>query len=217
MCVYVSKSIVNAPGGPKEVFNNWIKKVKDIIKATYRIDFRYTLIGSGSRNMVICCCNNPNYFDLDYQITLTSWPEKMKPKIIKDIFRNVFNGNKPKGFKDLKDRSQSLRTKNLSLGYGFDIIITRFDEDNNFYLLYNKKDSNDANNEDYSWLPRKDMAKYRERIKQISGPVMWNKLRDIYLNKRHDHKDDNSIDKKKSYQLFNESVVETLTIFKKNI
>ena len=122
-----------------------------------------------------------------------------------------------KGFKDLKDRSQSLRTKNLSLGYGFDIIITRFDEDNNFYLLYNKKDSNDANNEDYSWLPRKDMAKYRERIKQISGPVMWNKLRDIYLNKRHDHKDDNSIDKKKSYQLFNESVVETLTIFKKNI
>ena len=42
---------------------------------------------------------------------------------------------------------------------------------------------------------------------------MWEYLRKVYKKKRHDHKDDVEPNKKKSYQLLNESVVETLKHF----
>ena len=57
------------------------------------------------------------------------------------------------------------------------------------------------------------MKKYCERLALIKGAKMWNYLRDIYKEKRHKHKDDQQPNKKKSYQLLNEAVVETLEAF----
>ena len=209
MCDYVNK---NELIEPREIFNEWISNVQSEIKKEYGITFSYNPIGSGSRNMVIRRCDN-DYFDLDFQIVMQSIPDDMDwdgdCKEFKDIFRNTFNKYKPQGFKDCKDRSQSLRTKNLTLGFGFDIIITCFDNNDNFYILFNKKDTNGANNEDYEWSIRKDMNKYRERLSLIEGPEMWNYLRNIYKNKRHKHMHDQE-PKKHSYQLLNEAVVETL-------
>lgn len=212
MCDYVNK---NELIEPREIFGEWISNVQCEIKKEYGITFSYNPIGSGSRNMVIRRCDN-DYFDLDFQIVMQSIPDDMDwdgdCKEIKDIFRNTFNKYKPQGFKDCKDRSQSLRTKNLNLGFGFDIIITCFDNNNNFYILFNKKDTNGANNEDYEWAIRKDMNKYRERLSLVEGPEMWNYLRNIYKNKRHKHMHDQE-PKKHSYQLLNEAVVETLVAF----
>lgn len=212
MCDYVNKNELNEP---REIFSEWISNVQSEIKKEYGITFSYNPIGSGSRNMVIRRCDN-DYFDLDFQIVMQSIPDDMDwngdCKEIKDIFRNTFNKYKPQGFKDCKDRSQSLRTKNLNLGFGFDIIITCFDNNDNFYILFNKKDTNGANNEDYEWAIRKDMNKYRERIKLVEGLEMWNYLRSIYKDKRHKHMHDQE-PKKHSYQLLNEAVVETLVAF----
>lgn len=212
MCDYVNK---NELIEPREIFSEWISKVQSEIRKKYGITFSYNPIGSGSRNMVIRRCDN-DYFDLDFQIVMQTIPDNTDwdgaCKKFKDIFRNTFNKHKPKGFKDCKDRSQSLRTKNLNLGFGFDIIITCFDNDDNFYILFNKKDTNDANNEDYEWAIRKNMNKYRERLRLVKGPKMWNYLRNIYKNKRHKHMHDQE-PKKHSYQLLNEAVVETLVAF----
>lgn len=142
MCDYVNKNELNEP---REIFSEWISNVQSEIKKEYGITFSYNPIGSGSRNMVIRRCDN-DYFDLDFQIVMQSIPDDMDwdgdCKEFKDIFRNTFNKYKPQGFKDCKDRSQSLRTKNLNLGFGFDIIITCFDNNDNFYILFNKKDTN---------------------------------------------------------------------------
>lgn len=215
MCEYVNKKELIKP---RRIFSKWISNVQHEIKEKYKITFSYDLIGSGSRNMVIRRCDN-NYFDLDFQIVIQSIPKNMNRykdcKKFKDIFIKTFNKYKPQGFIDCKDRSQSLRTKNLNLGFGFDIIITCFDNDDNFYILYNKKDSNSSNNKDYEWVKRKKMNKYHERLTLVKESKMWNYLREIYKNKRHEHMNDQE-PKKHSYQLLNEAVVETLVEFRVN-
>ena len=123
MCDYVNK---NELIEPREIFSEWISNVQSEIREDYGITFSYNPIGSGSRNMVIRRCDN-DYFDLDFQIVMQTIPDDMDwdgdCKKFKDIFRNTFNKYKPQGFKDCKDRSQSLRTKNLNLGFGFDICL----------------------------------------------------------------------------------------------
>lgn len=215
MCIYKSKNELKKS---KKNFLNWINKVQKQIKKEYKIHFSYNPIGSGKRNMVIKQCNR-NYFDLDYQIVITKIPKSMNydkdAKEIKNIFRNTFDNYKPSNFKCCEDSTQALTTKNNVEGYGYDIIITRYDEDNNFYILYNKKNTNDANNEDYYWAIRSEMKDYKKRYNKIKAPEMWKYLRDIYNEKRHNHKDDVEPNKKKSYQILNEAVNETLKHFNK--
>lgn len=57
------------------------------------------------------------------------------------------------------------------------------------------------------------MKNYRERLNLIEGPEMWDYFRKVYKKKRHDHKNDVEPNKKKSYQLLNEAVVDTLKHF----
>lgn len=214
MCDYVNKKELEIP---RDTFNNWINSVQKYIKKNYKITFSYSPIGSVSRNMVNRKCNE-NFFDLDFQIVMQSIPNNYNwnrdCKKIKDIFRTKFDKFKPEGFSFCEDSTQALTTKNINKGYGFDIIITKYDEDGNFYILYNKKNTNNANNEDYEWARREEMNKYRKRLSLIKGPEMWDYLRKVYKKKRHDHKDDVEPNKKKSYQLLNESIVETLKHFR---
>lgn len=213
MCDYVSKNRLKGAGGPKDTFHHWITKVHKIMRKEH-IRFTCNLIGSGSRNMVIKNCNENGYFDLDFQIILTKYPNNLKPKTIKDLFRQAFNDSKPNDFNDMKDRSQSLRTKALNRGYGYDVIITRYDARGDFYILYNDKDSNSANNKDYSWKPRKEMYKYKGRLEIVKADSnMYSYLRNIYLQRRHEHKDDKEPNKLKSYQILNGAVVDTLKAF----
>ena len=214
MCDYVSKEELKEP---RELFNEWINDVQKSIKKKYNITFSYSPIGSGSRNMVIRKCNE-NFFDLDFQIVMQSIPDNYNwnkdCKKFKDIFREAFDKFKPNGFTFCEDSTQALTTKNKAKGFGFDIIITTYDDDWNFYILYNKKNTNNANNEDYEWAERKDMSGFRKRLNLVKGSKMWNYLRKVYKKKRHNHKDDVGPNKKKSYQLLNEAIVETLTYFK---
>ena len=213
MCEYISR---NKLKDKKQEFLSWVKKVQKAIKKEHKIHFNYGPIGSGKRNMVIKQCNT-NYFDLDYQIIITRIPKDIDfnkdAKKIKNIFRTTFDKFKPKGFKDCEDSTQALTTKNNYKGYGFDIIIIRYDQNDNFYILYNKKNTNNANNNDYSWMIRSEMEKHREKFKLIEGAEMWNYLRKIYLDKRHKYKDMIEPSKKKSYQILNEAVNETLEYF----
>ena len=213
MCDYVKPKELKEP---RKVFNNWISAVQKYIKKEYKITFSYSPIGSGSRNMVIRKCNE-DFFDLDFQIIIQFIPNNYNwdkdCKKLKDIFKNTFDRFKPNEFSFCEDSTQALTTKNISRGYGFDIIITTRDGEENFYILYNKKNTNNANNKDYEWAKRKDMNKYRERLSLVGGPEMWDYLRKVYKNKRHNTNNNEESNKKKSYQLLNEAVVDTLKHF----
>lgn len=215
MCNYISKKYLSEK---KQTFLVWVRNVQRSLKEKgYHFSYRPT--GSGKRNMVVKLCNK-NYYDLDYQIIIEKIPRNYdwnaNAKHIKDDFRKEFDNNRPKGFSCCEDSTQALQTKNDNKHFGYDIIITKYDN-KNFYILYNKKNRNDANNKDYSWMQRKKMNKYRENFKKIKGAEMWNYLRKIYLNKRHINKDNNNSNRKKAYQIFNEAVNETLHHFKKYI
>lgn len=217
MCEYVHK---NELKDLKKNFKTLINNVHKYLRKNYRITFSCIPIGSGKRNMVIKQCNK-NYFDLDFQIVIQSLPNEYNSndscKALKDLFRKTFDKFKLPGFSDCEDSTQALTIKNVKSGYGFDIVITKYDSNANFYILYNKKNTNAANNKDYEWAIRRKMNKYQERLKCVNGAEMRKHLRDIYLKKRHVHKDDNNANKKKSYQLLNEAVVETLKHFEKYI
>ena len=218
MCDYVARRNLKEP---KSIINDWIKKVQKKIKKEEKIHFSYMPIGSGKRNMVIKQCNR-KYFDLDFQIMLTRLPKKYskiiseEAKEINDLFKKYFDDNAPEGFSKCQDSTQALTSLNSKKGFSYDIIITRKDDDDNYFILYNKKNTNNANNRDYWWAPRSNSIKDKERMNLIRGPEMWNDLRERYKKKRHDYKDCNLENKKKSYQILNEAVVETLECFDVN-
>ena len=213
MCDYKSRKEIQQP---REIIEDWIRDVQKVMRKKYKVTFTFRPTGSVSRNMVIKKCNE-DYFDLDYQLELQNVPEQLFKdcKKLKDNFRLTFDDNRPSGFSCCEDSTQALTTKNLKKHFGYDIIITAYFKDN-YYILYNNKNRNGNNTNDYEWQKRADMKHYHERFELIKGPEMWDYLRKRYKKKRHDHKDDQEPNKKASYQLFNEAVVDTLVHFKIN-
>lgn len=201
MCEFVSKKCLKEP---KAQFLKIIKKVQKQIKDKYKITFSYRPIGSGKKNLVVKKCTT-NEFDLDYEITLQKISEEIDlndAKKIKYLFIKVLNEFLPKEFNRCEDSTQAITIKNPSFKFGYDIIITYVLGDER-YILRNDKNSNNANNNDYKWA---QMCDYHSNYKLIKGPEMNNHLRKLYLKKRH-----NSInEKKKSYQILNEAINETL-------
>lgn len=211
MCEYVKrKELID----PRIVVEEWIKRVQSIIKEEAGITFTFEPIGSAKRGMVVRKCNE-NYFDFDYKLVLQKIPNVLVKdcKTIKSLFKRAFDSNKPFGFCDCRDRSQSLRTRNNDARFGLDIVIFKVSNGNE-YILFNNKDSNNANNNDYQWQIRPENKKYRERFEKINGSEMWEYLRKIYLNDRCKYKDDQNDSKKAAYQIFNDAVVKTLEHFK---
>lgn len=197
--------------------NDWILRVQKAIKKEYKITFSFNLIGSGKRNLVIKSCNS-NWFDLDCQLVIRKMPKefnlKSNAKKVKDIFRRAFDKEKLDDFSYCEDSTQALTSKNERGKYSFDIILTYYEKDE-LFILRNDKNSNNANSKDYKWAQKGDMKKFHENYKKISGSDMWNYLRKLYINKRHSYKDNIDSSRKKSYQILNESVNETLKHFGK--
>ena len=214
MCKYITKKELKEP---KKILNDWILRVQKAIKKEYKITFSFNLIGSGKRNLVIKSCNS-NWFDLDCQLVIRKMPKefnlKSNAKKVKDIFRRAFDKEKLDDFSYCEDSTQAITSKNERGKYSFDIILTYYEKDE-LFILRNDKNSNNANSKDYKWAQKGDMKKFHENYKKISGSDMWNYLRNLYINKRHSYKDNIDSSRKKSYQILNESVNETLNHFGK--
>lgn len=204
MCEYVSKKDLREP---RETFNDWVNDVHREIRENYKMTFQTYPIGSGSNNLVINRCDN-KFFDLDFQIVIEKFGDLRKNdcKKIKQAFIDAFNNNKPQGFTNCEDSTQSLTTKNRSKEYGYDIIIT-YSDNNDFYIIHNNKNKNGNNNNDYEWQKQSDLYEFRDRLDRIEGPEMWEDLRKRYKKKRHGNLNNKN---KKSYQMLNEAAVETL-------
>ena len=154
MCEYVSKKKLREP---RETFNEWIVDVQKDIKKNHKMTFSFLPIGSGSNNLVIKRCDNGS-FDLDFQIVIQKVGNLNinDCKKIKNVFRNAFDEYTPEGFTQCEDSTQSLTTKNNSKKYGYDIIITR-EKNGDYEILYNNKNKDGNNNNDYEWQKQYDL------------------------------------------------------------
>lgn len=212
MCKFITKSELKEP---RQILLDWINDVHDYMRKNYGITFQHLEIGSASHNLVVQKFNS-NYFDLDYQLTIVSWPDDYDIKDAKDVkkkFRLAFDAKMPSNFSCCEDSTQALSTLSKKRGYGMDVIITIYDDEDNFYILRNNKNSNNANNKDYQWAKKNEYSKLQENLKKIQGSDMWNDLRANYLNKKHKYSkitDKNNPNYKHSYQILNETVNEIL-------
>lgn len=201
MCKYKTKKELK---GPKAIFIKLIRKVQIKVKKEHKIKFDWKPIGSGKRNLVVQNCSN-NFFDLDYQINLTNISKlDFNAREIKEIFIKVFNECRTSDFEYCENSTQAITIKNNKDKFGADFIITKKEKDIN-YILYNKKNTNNANNIDYEWEERLKFKNIGEELKRIKTLNLWNDLREKYINKRH-----NDISGKKAYQILSETINEVL-------
>lgn len=201
MCTYKTKNELKKP---KAIFIKLIKDVQQKVKGVNQIKFDWKPIGSGKKNLVVKNCKT-NFFDLDYQLILTNISKlNIEPKKIKSIFISAFNECKTKNFKNCEDSTQAITIKNKLENFGADIIITK-KENNSYYILYNKKNTNFANNNDYEWEKRPEFISKEETLRIIKEKKLYEILKNKYLEKRHDKTSD-----KKSYQILNETINEVI-------
>lgn len=194
----------------RKQFHEWMQSIHDEIKDK-GVSFTYMLVGSAKRNLVVRHHNKG--FDCDYQIKITRNVNSLEEKELKDLFRNALNNviNK-KGYSDCEDSTSSLTIKKKGdksdIEHSYDIVILTQDKDGVKILRYHKPPAGDV---DYVFEPLPDMSSARENFQRINGKEMWDKLRDIYYEKKMNELT-NGRTGKKSFQLLNEAVNEVLHI-----
>lgn len=192
----------------RKQFHEWMRSIHDQVKDS-GISFTYMLVGSAKRNLVVRHYNKG--FDCDYQIKITRNVNSLGAKELKDIFRNALNkvANK-KGYSDCENSTSSLTIKKKGnksdIIHSYDIVILIQDEDGLKILRYHKPPDGDGS---YVFELLPDMTGARENFSRISGKSKWDKLRDIYYEKKMRELTDNRTGKK-SFQLLNEAVNEVL-------
>lgn len=199
---YVSKKVVKPH---KDEFGEIIKEIRPNIKKE-RITFTCRLVGSGKRNLVVRHHNKG--FDCDYQIIIQKNKKNLNEEDLKKLFIKEFDKSVTKrGFKNCEDSARAITIKkvdfeNSKILQAYDVVILDQRKDG-YYILSNHKSENYY---DYEKLPNTE--KHTENAEKIKGAEMWNYLRKIYLEKK-----EKNIEDKKSFQLFNEAVNDTLVQF----
>lgn len=198
----------------RKQFHEWMQSIHDEIKDS-GVSFTYMLVGSAKRNLVVRHHNKG--FDCDYQIKITRNENRLKPQEIKDLFRYVLNKVlKKDGYSDCENSTSSLTIKKKGdksdIKHSYDIVILTQEKEGVKILRYHKPPVGDG---DYVFEPLPDMSRARENFQRINGKKMWDKLRDIYYEKKMNELTDRRTGKK-SFQLLNEAVNEVLQI-KKNV
>lgn len=192
-------------------FHEWMQSIHDEIKDK-GVSFTYMLVGSAKRNLVIRHHNKG--FDCDYQIKITRNVNSLEAKELKDLFRNSLNKVvKKNGYSDCENSTSSLTIKKKGdksdIKHSYDVVILTQDKDGVKILRYDKPPAGDG---DYVFEPLPDMSSARENFQRINGKKMWDKLRDIYYDKKMNELTDRRTGKK-SFQLLNEAVNEVLDSF----
>ena len=162
----------------KYELGKWFKEVHKYIKRRYKITFSVGSISSiGKKNMIVRN-SDTGLFELDYQITINSIPEGMNINACSEIveaFITGFDKKKNYAFGNMEFKDQVLTTVCEPFKYIVNFMITIYDEDGNFHIIYRDKSSNEL-----VWALRTDMNYFRERIELVSGKEQWTYLRKCF-------------------------------------
>ena len=202
---YVSK---REYGLVKEDLVDLIHLVQDEVREHFT--FRYDFIGSASRNMITREINGNVGYDFDVNIRVNDPDNSYSAKKIRNILKSAFDKHAKKFMYDdaedstrvitikVKDRKNSKILHSCDFAVVNDYIDNDGDEHQE-YIHFNKKQNT------YEWQEQPEgYYMLLERIDDIKKYNLWQKVRDLYLEKKSKNTDLH----KKSRSIFAETVKE---------
>jgi len=179
-----------------------LPNVKSILYR-HSITFNCNLIGSASRHLVTRRKDKTKGYDLDYNFELQRYPED--PALIKQKIIEAFNRVVPEyGYEYCEDSTTVITIKKLTkagdkIHHSFDIAITAYDDDDIYYIHYDKK------SKQYIWNSRGGkihLGKKTGCIQRYYNADVYDVIADDYLHLKNTNKDSN----KRSFCLCAEAI-----------
>ena len=201
---YVSKKEVKPW---RAMFHKWMKNIRTKMKEK-GITFTYRLVGSAKRNLVIRHHNKG--FDCDYQVFIQRNNDNLSPKDIKFLFKSVIDEVcASDSFEPCENSTSSLTIKMVDksqskVRVGYDIVMLQ-ETDEGLKILRCQSKGTKKESFVFELLP--DMTNMSAKLAKIKGKNQWNKLRELYYNKKINYNGE-----KKSFQLLNEAINEVLQL-----
>lgn len=155
-----------------------LNRLKMKLEKEYDIMAYVTLIGSGAKNMVMR--NGKGPFDLDYNLVLTSIPQKYEksPERLKNRIRELLNSMVDKRFKPGKDSTSSLKYivhagDGKTVVFSFDLALIR-EEGGKSRLIHDKKQGV------FIWNQIRDSGDLDKKVALIKKAGRWMNVREDY-------------------------------------
>lgn len=200
---YISKRTIKE-SKCKQIFTDTFRKVQKEIKKE-GLTFSFNLVGSAKRNMIVDYPDKP--FDCDYQLFLQKNKKELTAKQIKEKLIVLFNKFLSSNFSNCENSTTAITTHYKGkIPFGYDIVI--IDARGNTPLII-KRDKN--YNHFWNKLPHE--KGYPSNLAQIDGPEMWTELRERYLDKKDKQYHNKYPIDRKSFQILNEAINETIDCF----
>lgn len=199
---YISKKTIKE-SRCKQIFTDTFRKVQKEIKKE-GLTFSFNLVGSAKRNMIVDYPDKP--FDCDYQLFLQKNKRELTAKQIKEKLIVLFNKFLPNDFSYCEDSTTAITTRcDAEIPFGYDIVIIDINGDTPQIIR--------RKNQNYTWNKLPETKGYPNNLAQIKGPKMWTELRKRYLNKKDKQYHNKYPADRKSFQILNEAINETIDFF----
>lgn len=179
-------------------------EVQDLVRDYFT--FKFTTVGSSSRNMITYDANSNIGFDFDINIEVNDDDENFEPKEIREIVRNAINRTASRyGYKNCEDSTRVLTIKKVDTSH------SRIIHSCDFAIVYNCGDGRqqyirfNKDNNYYSWeYQGKGFVGLEKKMDWLKRENLWGELQDYYIYKKNCN--DNS--DKHSRSIFAESINE---------
>ena len=183
---YVTK---NEAKPVKEELYQLLYEVQDLVREHFT--FKFTPIGSSSRNMITYDAKSNIGFDFDINIEVNDDDQNFGPDEIRTKIRNAINCVACRyGYKNCEDSTRVLTIKKVNT------FSSRIIHSCDFAIVYNCKDGSqryirfNKDNNYYSWeYQGKGFIGLNKRIDWLKKEKLWNELLDYYILKKN--KNDN--------------------------
>ncbi len=188
----------------KEELLEIVHKVQDLIRDEFT--FKYSFIGSSSRNMITYDTKSNVGYDFDINFEVNDEDENYSPKEIRSIIRDALNEVVLNyGYDYCEDSTRVLTIKqkdykNSKILHSCDFaIVSNNDDGTQQYIHFNKQNNN------YTWeYQGQGFDSLPEKIDWLKENGLWNDLKDYYIDK----KNQNNNPDKRSRSIFAESITE---------
>lgn len=188
----------------REELYQLLYEVQDLVRDYFT--FKFTTVGSSSRNMITYDANSNIGFDFDINIEVNDDDENFEPKEIREIVRNAINRTASRyGYKNCEDSTRVLTIKKVDTSHSRIIhscdlaIVYNCGDGRQQYIRFNK------DNNYYSWeYQGKGFVGLEKKMDWLKRENLWGELQDYYIYKKNCN--DNS--DKHSRSIFAESINE---------
>lgn len=169
----------------KEELYQLLYEVQDLVRDHFT--FKFTTVGSSSRNMITYDANSNIGFDFDINIEVNDDDENFEPKEIREIVRNAINHVAFRyGYKNCEDSTRVLTIKKVNTSHSRIIhscdfaIVYNCGNGRQQYIRFNK------DNNYYSWeYQRKGFVGLEKKIDWLKRENLWGELQDYYIYKKN--------------------------------